>query len=261
MKHGEARKLMYEYVQGELESAQARLLEEHIARCNKCYGELQLVKVSIRMISVRPAKPSDERSPEFWARFVETVGQRTESEKTHPAAVNPIWDEIWSVMTFRRSLVLSAVGVAAVAVIALLLWTSVPGIHVDEQPAMAIGGVKADSVRLELANYFRTSKILLVGISNISLERGEHIDISAEKQAARKLIQQARYLDNRVSDERSHQLIKAMERILLELANMEQKVDLPDVEIVRSGIHQENMLFKIRMAESEFNVADESRMR
>jgi hypothetical protein len=261
MKHGEARTLMYEYVQGELQIAQAHSLEEHVARCNKCYGELQLVKESIRIISVRPEKPSDERSPEFWARFVETVEQRTESEKTRPAELNPIWDEIWSMITFRRSLVLGAVGVAAVAVIALFVWTSVPGIHVDEQPVMVVGGVKADSVRLELANYFRTSKILLVGISNISLERGEHIDLSAEKQAARKLVQQARYLDNRVADERSHQLIKALERILLELANMEQKADLPDVEIVRSGIHQENMLFKIRMAESEFNVAEESRMR
>jgi hypothetical protein len=34
---------------------------------------------------------------------------------------------------------------------------------------------------------------------------------------------------------------------------MEDHVDLPDVEIVRGGIHQENMLFKIRMAEVDLN--------
>ena len=114
-----------------------------------------------------------------------------------------------------------------------------------------MGGVNSDPAQIALADYFRKSKILLVGISNISANKGERIDLSTERQAARELIQQARYLDNRFLDDRSQQLIKALERILLELANMEQHANVPDVEIVRSGIHDENMLFKIRMAESQ----------
>ena len=88
-----------------------------------------------------------------------------------------------------------------------------------------------------------------MGITNISAVQGQTVDLSVERQAARGLIRQARYLDQQSLDERSRELIKALERILLELANMKQEADLPDVEIVRSGIHQENMLFKIRMAE------------
>jgi hypothetical protein len=261
MRHGEVQKRLYEYVRGELEGAPLHRLEEHLARCNKCYGEMQIVKESIRMIPTRTGKPSDERSDAFWVQFVESVDQKTQSQKARPVLANLIWDEIWGTVTLRRPLVLGVAGIVTVAAIALLLWTATPGIRVEEQPSQFVGGVKADSLQLDLANYFRTSKILLVGISNISMERGEYIDISAERQAARKLIRQARALDSRVADERSHQLIKALERILLELANMEQKVDLPDVEIVRSGIHQENMLFKIRMAESEFSLSDNPNIR
>ena len=55
-----------------------------------------------------------------------------------------------------------------------------------------------------------------------------------------------------------------LEKILIELANIEEHRDLPNVEIVRGGIRQENLLFKIRMAEamydsSEFTYANEQR--
>ena len=124
-----------------------------------------------------------------------------------------------------------------------------------------MGGLKPDSIRMELADYFRKSKVLLIGISNISIERGERLDVSTERRAARKLFQQARYLGAQAHDERSRVLIEALERILLELANMDQQADLPEVEIVRAGMHQENMLFKIRMAETEFSSPDNNQIR
>jgi hypothetical protein len=79
-----------------------------------------------------------------------------------------------------------------------------------------------------------------------------------EKEAARQLVQQARYLDSKSLDDRSRALVGALERILIELANMEEQADLPDVEIVRSGIRHDNMLFKIRMAESDIVVSQKN---
>jgi hypothetical protein len=260
MRHNDVKRLLYEFVRGELDAEQAEVVDKHIARCNKCFGELQIIKETIRIVATSANKPSEERSEAFWARFQEKVEERTRAEKPQPVVSNPIWDEIWSVVTYRRPVVLTAAGVAFLAIVAVIMWTYGPmSQQVDQQSVQVVGGVKADSLRVELADYFRRSKILLVGISNISMEQGEHLDLSTERQAARRLFQQARYLDDRAPDERSHQLIKALERILLELANMEKQADLPDVEIVRSGIHQENMLFKIRMAESEFALPDNDR--
>jgi hypothetical protein len=69
------------------------------------------------------------------------------------------------------------------------------------------------------------------------------------------LVREARYLKQQPLDVRSRQLMNDLERILIELANTEEQNDLPNVEIIRGGIHQENLLFKIRMAEAMYDSA------
>ena len=44
-----------------------------------------------------------------------------------------------------------------------------------------------------------------------------------------------------------------MERILIELSNVEGHNDPSDMSIIRSGIHHENLLFKVRMAEARYD--------
>ena len=51
----------------------------------------------------------------------------------------------------------------------------------------------------------------------------------------------------------AEKLIGDLEKILIELANIKEESGLPNVEIVRGGIHQENLLFKIRMAEAMYD--------
>lgn len=262
MRHRGVQRLLYEYVRGELDLTQTQVVEEHVARCNMCFGELQIVKETIRLVPSRAIRPSEKRSDLFWSEFLDKVDEKTRTTKSTGIVSHPIWDDVWSVFAYRRPALLAAAGAVALTIVAVLFWTSAPiSQQVGEQSLQVVGGLKSDSLRVELANYFRKSKVLLIGISNISMDRGERLDISTERQAARKLFQQARYLGTQAPDERSQELIKALERILLELANMEQHADLPDVEIVRAGIHQENMLFKIRMAETEFSAPDNNRIR
>ena len=252
MRHKEIQTSLYEYARGELDADRAKQIQDHVAGCNRCFGELQILQRTIRLLPSRTQSPSSERTEAYWARFAAQVEGRAHTEEKQVVVTNPVWEGILSAFTYRRSYVLSALGTVAVAVVSLLLWSSNPSSQQSDRDITQIkGGVSSDPAQIALADYFRKSKILLVGISNISANKGERIDLSTERQAARELIQQARYLDNRVLDDRSQQLIKALERILLELANMQQHANLPDVEIVRSGIHDENMLFKIRMAESQ----------
>lgn len=257
MKHKDVRRSLYEYVRGELEPAQARQVEEHLACCSRCFGDLELLRESVRLFPRCTQRPSEDRSEAFWARFAMQVEERMRNEQKRTVVTNPVWERVLFLIMYRRPFVVTAAGAVAVAVVLLLLWPS----NLAEQQAAPdyaqVGrGVAADPLRMELADYFRRSKILLVGISNISAKEGERVDLSVERQAARSLVQQARYLDNRVLDQRSEQLVQALERILLELANMEQQADLPDVEIIRSGIHEGNMLFRIRMAETEYNAPE-----
>jgi hypothetical protein len=95
--------------------------------------------------------------------------------------------------------------------------------------------------------------MLFVGLTNMKLHDDENIDLSAERKVSRQLIHEARYLKTQPIDERSAQLIGDLEKILIELANMKEENDISNVEIIRGGIHQENLLFKIRMAESLYD--------
>lgn len=254
MTHSEIRRSLYEYVRGELEATQARAIEEHLARCNKCFGEYQIVKETVRLVPVPSGSPSSERSQEFWNQFAAAVDAKTRTKKKTLVATNPVLEELLSWVVYRRPLVAAGAGAAFVVVVSLFLWSS--GIL---QPSVGsysdvVKNGDVDPVRMELANYYRKSKILLVGISNIEPEQGQRVDLTVEKEAARQLVTQARYLDSKALDDRSRALVKALERILIELANMEQQVDIPDVEIVRTGIQNNNMLFRIRMAESDDGV-------
>ena len=261
MRHAEIRRSLYEYVRGELDDVQMKSIEEHLGRCNKCFGEYQVIKEALRLVQVRSENPSSERPAEFWNRFASAVEARTKTSEKRAVATNPIFEEILSLFAFRRPLVVAGAGASLMILVALFLWSS----GLLQSPAegeytQLLDGAKADPVRAELANYYRKSKILLVGISNMEPESGQRIDLTVEKAAARQLIQQARYLDSKSLDERSRALVGALERILIELANMEEQADLPDVEVVRSGIRHDNMLFKIRMAESDVVMSQKNEM-
>ena len=93
--------------------------------------------------------------------------------------------------------------------------------------------------------------MLLVGIANLNPEEGKPLDLGIERKAARSLVLQARLLSERSIDERSRELLQELERILIELANLEETADVPEVEMIRTGMRQQNILFKIRMAENQ----------
>lgn len=258
MTHTEIQQSLYEYARGEVEAAQAKAIEEHLARCNECFGEYQVVKESLRLVPVPFGSPSSERSPEFWNQFAAAVDAKTRTAKKAVVATNPVLEELLSWLVYRRPLVVAGAGVAFVVIVSLFVWSSGVLQPSVELYSDVVKNGDVDPVGLELANYYRKSKILLVGISNIEPESGQRIDLTVEKVAARQLVHQARSLDSKALDERSRALVKALERILIELANMEQQADIPDVEIVRTGIRNNNMLFKIRMAESDYGVAQKN---
>jgi hypothetical protein len=162
-----------------------------------------------------------------------------------------------TLLLHRRALIRLSGGLAAIIVlmagVLLLRQAPQPDRHqLVEQPATD-QQVPADITAERLHNYFSKSKVLLVGISNMKTNETEPLDLSAERSASRDLIREARYLRGGPIDGRSARLMGDLEKILIELANAKEENGGPSVEILRGGIRQENLLFKIRMAESMFD--------
>jgi len=249
MRHREVKAQLYGYIRSELDDATSRQIQEHLARCNRCFTEYQILKEGFRMVPSRRERPSEKRPEGFWHNFPLDVEQRLQVSRKRKSSGHRFWDEAEWFFLFRRPYAIALSTSAALVVLAAALWFGRVSPTSTEPPSLTSVPTEALSVDAQVGDYLRRSKILLVGITNLSSLEGGAVDLSVEREAARGLVRQARYLDRQSLDERSRQLIKALERILIELANMKQQADLPDVEIIRSGIHQENMLFKIRMAE------------
>lgn len=253
MNHREIRTRLYEYIRGEVDEHLKKEMDEHLRGCNRCYAELQVLKEGARLVQPPRTKPSDERSEAFWHNFTVNVEQRIKSAEKKAVVSNPLWETLESLFVYRRPAFLGVLGGLALVV---LLLSVIPFNRTVEQSEMMTKEslqTAVQQVDYEVGDYLRKSKILLVGIANMHSGDVGKVDLSVERQVAQSLVQQARTIDSRELDQRSKVLIQALEKILIELANLEDRADVPDVELIRSGIRQENMLFKIRMAEGNYN--------
>lgn len=258
MKHRDIERNLYEYLAGELPADEAARIERHLAECPRCAAECAGMRRALAPFG-SPAEhaPSAERSEAYWASFAEGVERKIQADARRSRhARTSFWEDARAFVLLHRAPAFAAAAacVALGAVLAVLL----RGPAAVQPPPNGGAGpstvhpeesVQAVPASERMERYLRKSKILLVGLTNMKTGAGRPLDLRAEREMSRSLIKEARYLQSQDIDRRSARLIEDLNKILIELANLEDEQDLPDVEIIRGGIHQENLLFKIRMAE------------
>jgi len=260
MRHSRVRRLLYEYLGNELSAADRVSVEQHCASCEGCAFQLEMMRETLRVFS-RPQISAAEVQPrEFWNAFVRKVEASTAA---HVRSTRNPWtgllDEVERTVRLQWRTVAGFAGALALLAVAFAVWKLSPTApqpdHADEITESPDNAILAST---RVNKYFRKSKVLFVGLTNMKTFEGQPVDLTAERQASRELIQEARYLKQQPLDLRSSELINRLDRILIELANMEQQTNIPNVEMIRSGINQENLLFKIRMAQALYDPAKNS---
>ena len=260
--HRTYRHRLYDYLTGTLSPEETQSLEEHLRSCRRCARELRDLRSAVEAIGPASTPPAEKLPEEFWRELADGIdrGIAGNGERKSLAAD---WDDLLLWLVGRRLWIYGGSAVAVIALAAVLLLK--PG----EQPQTAGGAVATVSpfvrpaddtggtreVRTLASDYFRKSKALLVGLNNKKIDLRSPVDLSAEQQLSRQLLHDARYLKQQPLDDHSSRLIDDMDRIFIELANREGGRTLPDIELIRSGIRQENLLFKIRMAEAQFDTS------
>jgi len=265
--HSRSKSLLYEYLRGELTLAQRLEVEDHLGGCTECSRERDEMLSLFDLTLKYSAGAAEEQGEAFWREFAGKVQQRVQAGEQGTRTKNPlsVWEMILSFSRFQRG---SAIGFAALAMIVLASVVFVRIQFQEHEIAQMVERVQQVRPPAELdsrqdprlGEYFRKSKVLLVGLTNMKMGEDQSPDFSAERKASRDLIQQAVYLKTQPLDVRSAHLINDLERILIELSNLKEENNLPNVEIIRGGIHQENLLFKIRMAESYYDSSSHSKL-
>lgn len=247
--HKKIQKLMYEFLRDELPPDLHAAVESHCASCSQCREELKELRAAIELIPARSTQPSEQRTPEFWQTFasrVEALAHRDVRE--HKKFGPSLWETIASTIMLRPGFAASAGGALALVGVAVLSWHLYTRVTPEvRQPQIA--QPVAESSPRELNQYFRKSKALLVGLTNLKAPDGEPVDLSAERRVSRQLLEETKSLRRQALDSRSVVLVDDLEKVFNELASMKQDSGVRNVQFVRNTIRQENLLFKIRMAE------------
>lgn len=236
----------------ELAQESRQEFDSHIASCEKCAFQFKRMQETLNTMHCRiRIEPDDALLEAQW----ESLQRKIESEQSqfkqiplekkfilHPTRI-PAW----------------AYGLAAMFLIIVgiyigrTLWTTKTAsdqsnAHLTVLPK----ATKHDSSTAQALAYLGRSKTLLLGVMNADDNDYSDITLSKQQQISRQLVQQASYLINALDkpeQQQLKQLIHDLEIILMQLANIEVQPGVPAVEMVKRGVDQKSILFKINVEE------------
>jgi len=252
--HRHIRLLLYDYAAGRLERERHTLVQRHLEGCAECREESAELRAILEKIPVG-SNPAADLPPAFWQELLHDVSARLPVRPKRQ--ILPFWVSDWvEFISVPRHQVI--VGGAAVLVLCAIIsgtWFAFKQEPAHTQIAAATPvGTKppVPAVTTRLKDYLRRSKVLLVELNNMPFEEGTDVDLSLERTTSRALLHEARYLKDQPLDGRSAALISDLEKIQIALANSREREDVPGLRLIRGGIQEGNLLFKIRIAETMF---------
>jgi len=258
-KHSNIQALLYEYLKDELSPEERSMVSDHLASCERCSAELESLQDVFHFVPPPVMPPSEERPEMFWNYFADHVDERLKTVQQKRSSPVVSWiDDLATLLLVRKRFVAAFSTALAVIAVTIVVWMSpAPQTQPAEPPEelVAQNDVQFEPVGDRVRQYFQKSKVLLVGLTNMKTAELRPANFTVERERSRELVQEARYLKYRGIDRRSAKLIRDLEKILIELANMKEQGNVPGIEMIRTGIHQENLLFKIRMAEAMYDTA------
>jgi hypothetical protein len=242
---------LYDYLQGGLTDSEREAVASHLCSCRACTEELEAIRALTDLQRSAAYDAAATRPPEFWNELLEEVDRRIAPQQPSPAWYQRVADWFTPGRLPQRRLALGFAALLIVASSALITWTVLrqdPRTPVLAEKVSVPPTVHAEKTRLQ--KYLRKSRTLLVGVANMKVPEDEPADLRAERETSRALVSEARLLRQEPMDVHSAQLINDLEKIQIELANMGPESSSPGVALIRHGIESNNLIFKIRMAES-----------
>ncbi|MCC6395625.1 MAG: zf-HC2 domain-containing protein [Bacteroidetes bacterium] len=248
--HADIQRQLYDYLMDGLSSGDKALVEEHLAQCGPCRKELEGLRQTVEHLPTYSTDPASLLPAAFWTEAVNEIDRRIAPRAHGRDRLQRLLDWLTMAIVPHRRLALGLLSLGIVAISAFVTWSVLR--HGASSPAVAESTAPAgvsQPADTRMGSYLRKSRMLFVGVANMPVHEAA-LDLRAERETSRELVNEARVLKQEALDDRSVQLINDLEKIQIELANMEHRDELPTIALIRDGIERENLLFKIRIAET-----------
>ncbi|MBI5020599.1 MAG: zf-HC2 domain-containing protein [Ignavibacteriales bacterium] len=259
IRHKKIQIQLYDYLQNALPESDRKIVENHLRSCEVCKRSVEDVKKVIDKFESVTA-PADERNAEYWNNFAMSVERKIHTRR-NKLIVSNIIDQLYSLFVINKKTTI-AFSTAMILIFVVGLWYT-NELRTIKSPAYRSSAENQDTILVEkrVGDYFRKSKTLLVGLTNLEVDQGQSLDLNTEQNISRELINESRNLRRQPIDIRSAELIGDMENLLVNFSEIGSRTNHPEFENIRQKIYRDNLLFKIRMAEFEFSEAMQSRLK
>ena len=223
----------------ELELEEKKSLDVHLESCIKCHRAFRKMKRALRVMNQGVRTEPDQQ---FWDGYWNRLENRMQREKqVVPRTIQ------WQQWIYRAAAVLLLIGAG---VLLGRYWVPTQTV-ITEKRSGEVPVVQA-TLDQRTEKFLGRSEVILLGLVNYdpATEETAALDITGQKAISRNLIQEASYLKRQLADgddRRLEKLVTDLELILLQIANMEEAEDIPEIELVKSGVDRKGLLLKINL--------------
>jgi len=249
--------LFLEAYYGELDAQRKQFFKDHLLVCDKCQSEFIEMKSTLKFMSkrVRPEPPK-----EFWDSYEERLAQRIEKEETSEVERGSWWSKLADAFTLAPKWAYQAAAAVVLIVVGVFIGRMLftpsaseiqqasqqPGVSAQQQPGTELVHRTQD--------YIERSKLILLALVNFdpATEDPYALDLPYQQRVSKELVQEASYLKRELAEsdqERLENLIVDLERVLLQIANLESENDFEAIELVKEGVNSRGILMEINLTD------------
>ena len=248
------RKRIPEALYGELEMKTKGKLDRHVAACPACAELFREMKETLEAMA---EDPTPDPGPDFWEGYWDGLVSRMGREALGSgSALSPVRTSGRRFHPWTR-LALGTAAAAALVLIGIFIGRTLertPGVVTASTPTIQPAGPPAPNpLFVRTSHYLRRSKVLLLAVVNFDSATGDLYGLNPElqKRTSGELVREAAVLKMELkgADPRLEQLLSDLERIFLQIANLKAEGDLSEVELIRTGLEQNDILFRINLTE------------
>jgi|GEM_PF-331852 len=252
------RKRIPEALFGEMAGRRREMFERHRTECSACAAEYAEALRALHLAG-RRSRPDPGQAfwDGYWDRLQARIAEEERLEAESPAPAAPAKPSRPKAV-FPRWLAVPAAA-SAILVVGIFLGRYVfkPGSRPVPVPGGAASSVIPASemdLGARASRYLDRSKRILLAIVNYHPETQDPygLDLPGQRSASRELVAEAAALKSdlgRAKDRRLERLVGDLEKILLQIANLESEDDLDAVNIIKAGAESRDILFEINIAE------------
>ena len=244
------RSLIAEAVTGGLDAGARETLDLHLARCPKCARLHAGLAATVRKFEVRPAPDPPE---EFWEGYWARLERRMAAEAGKSPADRAVAPSRPRRAGFVPRWAYGAAGAAIMLAAGIFIGREIG--RRTELPGVAASAVSPaeETLAMRAAHHLKRSRMLILAVVNSDPGAGDSfgLNLPLQKKASSALKVEAAALKKEIggADRRLERLLSDLEIILLQIANLEPDPDGAAIEVIRAGVEDRDILFKIRLSE------------